>query len=160
MDSLLLTLDLILVKNSISHSPKRHLFLVLKDGGSDKEAHSALSIFLSCLVLSSHLSWCSYLLLKEERLWELRKCVCKIRLSLWAKLQPGLPSFALVALLADSETAQLTCGLRSHFHPPGALFLLFGTFLGYYADPTCWRACMRVCSRRGWELYMGNDGCV
>lgn len=40
MDSLLLTLDLILIKNSISHSPKPQLFLVLKDGGSDKEAQA------------------------------------------------------------------------------------------------------------------------
>ena len=74
MDSLMLTLDLILIKNSISHSPKPQLFLVLKDGAATRKlrpvlsAHYMLSIFLSCLVLSSHLPWCSYLLLKEERL--------------------------------------------------------------------------------------------
>lgn len=45
MDSLMLTLDLILIKNSISHSPKPQLFLALKDGAATRKLslHSAFS---------------------------------------------------------------------------------------------------------------------
>lgn len=158
MDSLMLTLDLILIKNSISRSPKPQLFLALQDGAATRKlrpllsAHSALSIFLSCLVLSFRGVLISF---SGKGGFESWGSMCKIRLSRWAKLQPGLPSFVPAALLADSPTAQLTCGPRGHFCPPGALFL-FSTFLGYGADS----ACGRVCVRRGWELYMGNHGCV